>query len=104
VDVAGPQSAFGALLWFSNGERYGLDLFQYSCLSVTNLSCTSQNSFLGLNGFCVELFCRVGLAAGVGADFPDSCKDWLARAGIDTSGLVLWPSSTLRTWQFRCVQ
>ncbi|KAG0561964.1 hypothetical protein KC19_9G107000 [Ceratodon purpureus] len=59
----GPQSAFGALLWFSNGER-------------------------------------VGLAAKVGTDFPDSCKDWLETAGIDTSGLVLWPNPTLRTWQF----
>lgn len=52
----------------------------------------------------LALLCRVGLAAGVGADFPDSCKDWLTTAGIDTSGLVLWSSPTLRTWQIRCIK
>lgn len=48
------------------------------------------------------LLFRVGLASGVGDDFPDSCKDWLETAGVDTGGLVLWPSATLRAWQVRC--
>jgi len=48
------------------------------------------------------LLCRVGLASGVGEDFPDSCKDWLETAGVDTGGLVLWPFATLRAWQVRC--
>ncbi|KAG0577584.1 hypothetical protein KC19_5G166500 [Ceratodon purpureus] len=58
----GPQTAFGAQLWFSNGER-------------------------------------VGLASGVGADFPESCKDWLETTGVDTGGLIVWPFATLRAWQ-----
>lgn len=48
------------------------------------------------------LLCRVGLASGVGEDFPASCKEWLDTAGVDTSGLVLWPHQTLRAWQVRC--
>jgi sugar/nucleoside kinase (ribokinase family) len=42
---------------------------------------------------------RVGLASGVGEDFPASCTEWLETAGVDTSGLVLWPHPTLRAWQ-----
>ncbi|KAH8937314.1 hypothetical protein BDL97_16G022000 [Sphagnum fallax] len=58
----GPQTAFGAKLWFSDNER-------------------------------------VGLAAGIGADFPESCRTWLEETGIDTHGLLQWPLSTLRAWQ-----
>lgn len=58
----GPQTAFGALLWLSNGER-------------------------------------VGLAAGIGTDFPDSCRDWLKTTGVDIGGLYIWPFPTLRAWQ-----
>ncbi|KAG0595703.1 hypothetical protein M758_UG190100 [Ceratodon purpureus] len=50
------------------------------------------------------LLCRVRLAAKVGTNFLDSCKDWLETTGIDTSSLVLWPNPTLRTWQFMCIQ
>jgi hypothetical protein len=46
--------------------------------------------------------CRVGLASGIGADFPYSCKDWLDTAGIDRDGLLIWPFATLRAWQVRC--
>jgi hypothetical protein len=60
----GPQTAFGAKLWFSDSER-------------------------------------VGLAAGIGADFPESCRTWLEETGIDTHGLLQWPLSTLRAWQVR---
>jgi hypothetical protein len=60
----GPQTAFGAKLWFSDNER-------------------------------------VGLAAGIGADFPESCRTWLEETGIDTHGLLQWPLSTLRAWQVR---
>eukprot|EP00850_Spirogloea_muscicola_P016813 SM000139S00130 [mRNA] locus=s139:332144:335094:+ [translate_table: standard] len=41
----------------------------------------------------------IGLAAGVGADLPGSCWEWLSVAGINTQGLVRWPQPTLRAWQ-----
>ncbi|KAG2485560.1 hypothetical protein HYH03_015725 [Edaphochlamys debaryana] len=41
----------------------------------------------------------VGLSAGVGADLPKRCKDWLLSIGADTSGLVLHPRPTPRAWQ-----
>jgi sugar/nucleoside kinase (ribokinase family) len=43
---------------------------------------------------------RVGLCAGVGADFPPAAASWLAQIGIDTAGLrrsAQWP--TIRAWQ-----
>lgn len=57
----GPQCAFGALLWCSNGER-------------------------------------VGLAGGVGEDFPEYCELWLEKAGVDTGGLLRWPCPSVRVW------
>ncbi|GAX73153.1 hypothetical protein CEUSTIGMA_g606.t1 [Chlamydomonas eustigma] len=41
----------------------------------------------------------VGLAAGVGTDLPESCKDWLYRIKADTSGLILHSRQTPRAWQ-----
>eukprot|EP00850_Spirogloea_muscicola_P007781 SM000040S14793 [mRNA] locus=s40:383663:386627:- [translate_table: standard] len=41
----------------------------------------------------------IGLAAGVGADLPGSCWEWLSAAGVNTQGLVRWPQPTLRAWQ-----
>eukprot|EP00850_Spirogloea_muscicola_P009711 SM000055S18245 [mRNA] locus=s55:226506:229452:- [translate_table: standard] len=43
--------------------------------------------------------CSIGLAAGVGADLPGSCWEWLSAAGINTQGIVRWPQPTLRAWQ-----
>lgn len=43
---------------------------------------------------------RVGLAGGIGDDLPATAQEWLAAAGIDTTGLRCssrWP--TLRAWQ-----
>lgn len=42
---------------------------------------------------------KAGLSAGIGADCPQKCLDWLARTGVDTSGLVLHPRPTPRAWQ-----
>ncbi|XP_024545143.1 uncharacterized protein C16C9.01c [Selaginella moellendorffii] len=42
---------------------------------------------------------RIGLAAGIGSDFPGACREWLENMGIDTSGLLEWESPTLRAWQ-----
>ena len=43
---------------------------------------------------------RVGLAAGVGSDLPDSHVAWLRAAGVDTSGLLPTPGrGTPRAWQ-----
>lgn len=41
---------------------------------------------------------RVGLASGVGADFPDLWKKWLENVGVDIGGLVLWACPTPRVW------
>lgn len=42
---------------------------------------------------------RLGLAAGVGPDLPDSCSAWLQGIGVDTSGLVMHARPTPRAWQ-----
>ena len=42
---------------------------------------------------------RVGLAAGVGADFPHAARAWLQAAGIDTSAVRQTAQPTLRAWQ-----
>lgn len=42
---------------------------------------------------------RVGLAAGVGADFPQAARAWLQAAGIDTSAVRQTAQPTLRAWQ-----
>lgn len=42
----------------------------------------------------------VGLAAGVGADLPLPCRDWLGRCGVALDGLLLQPDCpTPRAWQ-----
>ena len=41
----------------------------------------------------------VGLAAGVGADFPQAARDWMHTAGIDTSAVRQTAQPTLRAWQ-----
>lgn len=40
---------------------------------------------------------RVGILSGVGADLPDSAKDWFATAGVDTAGLYITDPHTPRT-------
>ena len=42
---------------------------------------------------------HVGLAAGVGADFPQAARDWLNAAGIDTGAVRQTAQPTLRAWQ-----
>lgn len=42
---------------------------------------------------------RVGLAAGVGTDFPQPCLEWLRAVGCDTSALLPTSSPTPRAWQ-----
>jgi hypothetical protein len=42
---------------------------------------------------------RVALAAGVGADFPQHCMDWLAECSIDTEALLPCEGMTPRAWQ-----
>ncbi|KAF6266108.1 Ribokinase-like protein [Scenedesmus sp. NREL 46B-D3] len=43
--------------------------------------------------------CSVGLAAGVGRNLPDFCKDWLLRVGCDGGGLLIGRHPTPRAWQ-----
>lgn len=47
----------------------------------------------------LHLWCRVGLAARIGSDFPAACQKWLEAMEVDVSGLLLWPYPTLRAWQ-----
>ncbi|KAH9297705.1 hypothetical protein KI387_029387, partial [Taxus chinensis] len=42
---------------------------------------------------------NIGIASGIGSDFPCPCKRWLEDMGIDLSGLLMWSSPTLRAWQ-----
>ncbi|GAQ89655.1 hypothetical protein KFL_005470070 [Klebsormidium nitens] len=43
---------------------------------------------------------EVGLAAGVGEDLPQACKDWFNAMRINTQGLERWDGfQTLRAWQ-----
>lgn len=42
---------------------------------------------------------NIGIACGIGSDFPCPCKKWLEDMGIDSSGLLMWSSPTLRAWQ-----
>lgn len=65
---------------------------------------TTQMGLLGGGGpqtaFGMRLWSdRVGLAAGVGADFPQAARDWLHAAGIDTSAVRQTAQPTLRAWQ-----
>ncbi|GBL38171.1 uncharacterized protein C16C9.01c [Anaerolineaceae bacterium] len=65
---------------------------------------TTQMGLLGGGGpqtaFGMRLWSeRVGLAAGVGADFPQTARDWLQAAGIDTSAVRQTAQPTLRAWQ-----
>jgi sugar/nucleoside kinase (ribokinase family) len=41
----------------------------------------------------------VGLAAGVGQDFPESAREWLDAAGIDLAGVRVSDLPTPRAWQ-----
>lgn len=45
--------------------------------------------------------CSIGIASGIGSDFPRPCKKWLEDMGIDSSGLLMWSLPTLRAWQVR---
>eukprot|EP00252_Welwitschia_mirabilis_P028019 TRINITY_DN9924_c0_g1_i1.p1 TRINITY_DN9924_c0_g1~~TRINITY_DN9924_c0_g1_i1.p1 ORF type:complete len:271 (+),score=63.27 TRINITY_DN9924_c0_g1_i1:69-881(+) len=42
---------------------------------------------------------KIGIASGIGSDFPYACKKWFLDMRIDTGGLLIWPSPTLRAWQ-----
>ncbi|WIA36336.1 hypothetical protein OEZ86_007657 [Tetradesmus obliquus] len=43
--------------------------------------------------------CNVGLAAGVGKDLPEPCKEWLRSIGCNTAGLLVGQQPTPRAWQ-----
>lgn len=57
-----------------------------------------QTAF-GARIWMLESDSRVGLAATVGPDFPDSCREWLADMNIDSTGVLLSKNPTLRAWQ-----
>lgn len=42
---------------------------------------------------------KIGIASGIGSDFPFPCKKWLEDMGIDSSGLLMWSSPSFRAWQ-----
>lgn len=41
---------------------------------------------------------NIGIASGIGSDFPCPCKKWLEDMRIDSSGLLMCSSPTFRAW------
>eukprot|EP00898_Chlorokybus_atmophyticus_P008782 jgi/Chlat1/8905/Chrsp92S08219 len=83
----GPQTAFGYALWAVNDEVEG---------AVDGEGDVDDGVVVRR---ARRRRARIGLAAGVGEDLPQSCRDWLDESGVSCEGLVLTPNPTPRAWQ-----